>query len=40
MLCGNPGMIQDTVALLRDKGFRDEGQNEKAYGRLHYESYW
>lgn len=40
MLCGNPGMIQDTVSLLRGKGFRDGEQNEGAHGRLHYESYW
>lgn len=40
MLCGNPGMIQDTVALLHQQGFRDGDQNAAGPGRLHYESYW
>jgi ferredoxin--NADP+ reductase len=40
MLCGNPGMIRDTVSLLRQAGFRDGDRNEGAHGQLHYESYW
>lgn len=40
MLCGNPGMIRDTVSLLGQEGFRNGEQNRDSHGQLHYESYW
>lgn len=38
MLCGNPGMVQDTVAVLHDRGFLSN--TAERLGQLHYESYW
>lgn len=38
MLCGNPGMVKDAVAILQDRGFRDNRPGQP--GQLSYESYW
>ncbi len=38
MLCGNPGMVKDAVAVLQQRGFAD---NKPALsGQLTYEAYW
>jgi len=38
MLCGNPGMVREAVALLQERGFSD---NDGATGgNLSYERYW
>ncbi|MDX1491866.1 MAG: ferredoxin--NADP reductase [Pseudohongiellaceae bacterium] len=38
MLCGNPGMVQDAVAVLEEKGFTLNGPEQK--GHITHESYW
>lgn len=38
MLCGNPGMVKDTVDILQSRGFRDNRPGQP--GHLSYESYW
>lgn len=38
MLCGNPGMVKEAVALLQDRGFTDNRPGRA--GQLSYESYW
>ncbi|MEX2333366.1 MAG: ferredoxin--NADP reductase [Pseudohongiella sp.] len=38
MLCGNPGMIKDTVGILQARGFSDNRPGQP--GQLSYESYW
>ena len=38
MLCGNPGMVQDAVAVLEEKGFRINFTD--APGHITHESYW
>jgi ferredoxin/flavodoxin---NADP+ reductase len=37
-LCGSPGMIDDTVAMLAAEGFREQTRKEK--GEIHVERYW
>lgn len=37
-LCGAPAMIDDTVALLGDEGFKE--QTKKEAGQIHVERYW
>ena len=37
-LCGAPAMIDDTVALLGQEGFRE--QTKKEAGQIHVERYW
>jgi len=39
MLCGNPGMVRDAVAVLHDRGFCDNIPGQQR-GQLSYESYW
>lgn len=38
MLCGNPGMVQDAIALLTERGFTPNTPEQP--GQLSYESYW
>lgn len=38
MLCGNPGMVQDTIAALTDRAFSPNTPDQQ--GQLSYESYW
>ncbi|WP_339856120.1 ferredoxin--NADP reductase [Pseudohongiella acticola] len=38
MLCGNPGMVKDAVAVLQARGFSDNRPGQP--GQLSYESYW
>jgi len=38
MLCGNPGMVKDAVAVLQARGFRDN--KPAGSGQLSYEAYW
>lgn len=38
MLCGNPGMVSDTLAVLERRGLRRH--KRKLPGHLHVESYW
>jgi len=38
MLCGNPGMVQDVVAVLEEKGFRINSSD--SVGHITHESYW
>lgn len=48
MLCGNPGMVQDAIAALLPRGFRDnrrntnngQSSNPDLPGQLSYEAYW
>ena len=37
-LCGSPGMIDDTVAMLGQEGFTEH--TRKAPGQIHVERYW
>ncbi len=37
-LCGNPGMIEDTVALLEIHGYREH--TRKQNGQIHLERFW
>jgi ferredoxin/flavodoxin---NADP+ reductase len=38
MLCGNPGMVKDTVTELQARGFRERRPGEP--GQITHESYW
>ena len=38
MLCGNPGMVKDTTALLKTRGFKVH--RRRAPGQITYEKYW
>ena len=38
MLCGNPGMVKDAIAVLHERGFRDN--KPAGSGQLSYEAYW
>lgn len=38
LLCGNPGMIEDMVALLAAEGYREHTREEP--GQVHVERYW
>ena len=38
MLCGNPGMVKDTTALLKSRGFKVH--RRRAPGQITYEKYW
>lgn len=38
MLCGNPGMVKDAIAVLHERGFRDN--KPSGSGQLNYEAYW
>ena len=45
LLCGNPGMVKDAIAVLMKRGFRenrrgDAGNSPDAAGQLTYEAYW
>lgn len=46
MLCGNPGMVKDAIAVLLPRGFRDNRRydnsntNQDLPGQLTYEAYW
>lgn len=45
MLCGNPGMVKDAIAVLLQRGFRDnrrsdDSTNQDLPGQLTYEAYW
>jgi ferredoxin/flavodoxin---NADP+ reductase len=37
-LCGNPGMIEETVELLREERFREH--SKRSPGQVHLEKYW
>ena len=37
-LCGNPGMVVDTLAMLEEGGFREHTRKEP--GEVHLERYW
>jgi ferredoxin/flavodoxin---NADP+ reductase len=38
MLCGNPGMVKDAIAVLQARGFSDN--KPAGSGQLSYEAYW
>ena len=38
-LCGNPSMIDETVKLLEEKGFKEWSKHEPG-GQVHLEKYW
>lgn len=38
MLCGNPGMVKDTVAVLQPRGFTENKPMQP--GQISHESYW
>ena len=38
MLCGNPGMVKDTIDVLQARGFRQNTATQT--GQLSFESYW
>lgn len=38
MLCGNPGMVKDTVAVLESRGFAQNRPGQT--GQISHESYW
>lgn len=38
MLCGNPGMVQDAISTLTERGFTPNTPDQP--GQLSYESYW
>lgn len=45
MLCGNPGMVKDAIAVLLARGFRDNRRSSGSTspdlpGQLTYEAYW
>lgn len=38
MLCGNPDMIRDTTALLKERGLKENRRRDP--GQIHVEKYW
>jgi ferredoxin--NADP+ reductase len=38
MLCGNPGMIEDVIAALKDRGMRKH--RRRTPGHITVENYW
>ncbi|MGC8917349.1 MAG: ferredoxin--NADP reductase [Thermoanaerobaculum sp.] len=38
LLCGNPAMIEDVIALLKGEGFREHTRQQR--GQIHTEKYW
>lgn len=38
MVCGNPGMVEDTLAVLEGKGLRRNRRKEP--GQISVETYW
>jgi ferredoxin/flavodoxin---NADP+ reductase len=45
MLCGNPGMVKDAIAVLLQRGFMDNRRSDNSTnpapaGQLTYEAYW
>jgi len=37
-LCGSPQMIDETVSMLQDEGYREHTKKEP--GQIHVERYW
>jgi ferredoxin--NADP+ reductase len=38
MICGNPAMLEDTLAVLESRGLKRHKRKEP--GNIHVESYW